>query len=111
MKLLFDQNLSPRLVAALAHVFPGSLHVRDLGLQSASDTEVWNAAGAHELTIVSKDADFRQRAFLLGPPPKVIWLKVGNVPTAAIQALLLAQADAIRSFDRDPLGALLVLQS
>lgn len=111
MKLLFDQNLAPRLVTALARVFPGSLHVRDLGLQAASDTDVWNAARERELTIVSKDADFRQRAFLHGPPPKVIWLKVGNVATAKIEALLLAQADAIRSFDRDPLGALLVLQA
>ena len=37
MKLLFDQNLSPRLVAQLADVFADSLHVRQAGLDRAND--------------------------------------------------------------------------
>ena len=111
MKLLFDQDLSPRLAVALAPVFPGSLQVRDLGLQAASDTVVWTEAASRGLTIVSKDADFRQRSFLLGAPPKVIWLKVGNCTTGKIAALLLAHVDLVLSFERDPFGALLVLQS
>jgi predicted nuclease of predicted toxin-antitoxin system len=31
MKLLFDQNLSHRLVSALASEYPDSVHVRDVG--------------------------------------------------------------------------------
>jgi predicted nuclease of predicted toxin-antitoxin system len=36
MKLLFDENLSHRLVAQLGAEFPGSVHVRDVGLAPAS---------------------------------------------------------------------------
>ncbi|MBZ5546083.1 MAG: DUF5615 family PIN-like protein, partial [Acidobacteriia bacterium] len=78
MKLLFDQNLSPRLVQALASVYPDSVHVRDCGLQHADDESVWEFAGRNGFTIVSKDSDFRQRSFLFGFPPKVIWVRLGN---------------------------------
>jgi len=40
--LLLDQNLSYRLVAALHKEFPGSQHVRDVGLKDATDEAVWN---------------------------------------------------------------------
>jgi len=53
MKLLFDQNLSPRLVAALADVFPASAHAQMLGLDRASDDELWNAARENDFTIVT----------------------------------------------------------
>lgn len=58
MRLLFDQNLSHRLVGQLADVFPNSLHVRDIGLAQSSDDVVWAYARANGLSIVSKDADF-----------------------------------------------------
>jgi predicted nuclease of predicted toxin-antitoxin system len=41
MKMLFDQNLSPRLTTLLADLYPASLHVRDVGLESAEDVVVW----------------------------------------------------------------------
>lgn len=82
LKLLFDQNLSPRLVVLLADVFPGSAHVRDVGLASADDADVWDYAKRNGLAIISKDADFRQLSFLHGFPPKVVWLRVGNRSTA-----------------------------
>ncbi|MCO6439717.1 MAG: DUF5615 family PIN-like protein [Nitrococcus mobilis] len=44
MKLLFDQNLSFRLVEAVAELFPGSAQVRLLGLEQASDREIWGYA-------------------------------------------------------------------
>jgi predicted nuclease of predicted toxin-antitoxin system len=72
VKLLFDQNLSHRLVEALKEDYPGSQHVRDVGLKEASDEAVWQYAAQHGLIIVTKDADFHQRSFLLGQPPKVI---------------------------------------
>ena len=37
VRLLFDENLPPGLVADLADVYPDSVHVRDIGLQSASE--------------------------------------------------------------------------
>ena len=59
MKLLFDQNLSFRLVAKLQDVYPDSTHVRMVGLSEAPDLEVWNYASSNGLTMVSKDDDFR----------------------------------------------------
>ena len=84
MKLLFDQNLSHRLVRALADVYPDCEHVRNVGLKEAPDTDVWNYAGRGGFMIVSKDSDFHQRSLLLGYPPKVIWVKLGNYSTKAV---------------------------
>ena len=42
MRLLFDENLAPRLVAALADLYPDSGHVRDVGLARANDAEIWS---------------------------------------------------------------------
>ena len=71
MRLLLDQNLSPRLLPFLGDFYPGSRHVRELGLQAADDDAVWRHAAEHGFAIVSKDADFHERSFLLGHPPKV----------------------------------------
>ena len=78
MKLLLDENLAPRLALAISDLYPGSVHLRDCGLRGASDIEVWQYALTNAFAIVSKDSDFAQRSFLLGGPPKVIWLRIGN---------------------------------
>lgn len=109
MRLLFDQNLAARLVADLVDLFPGSVHVRDLGMASAADDAVWNYALKRGLVIVSKDADFHQRSFLAGPPPKVVWIRLGNCTTEQIAALLRREAQALRSFGEDPEVAFLAL--
>ena len=109
LKLLFDQNLSPRLVNSLAQAFPGSIHVRQVGLASANDETVWNHAREHGLLIVTKDDDFRQRSFLHGAPPKVIWVNLGNCRTSEIENLLRNQTDRISAFAADEEAALLVL--
>lgn len=109
MRLLFDQNLSHRLVGELADEFPESVHVRSLGLDTATDQEIWDYAGQHDHLIVSKDSDFRQLAFLLGPPPKAIWLRIGNRSTAAIADVLCSAVDAIADFAGSEEEALLVL--
>ena len=78
MRLLFDQNLSFKLCPLLADLFPGSTHVRLVGLTSVDDRTLWNYAKANGLTLVSLDTDFAEMAMLHGPPPKVIWLRTGN---------------------------------
>ena len=93
MKLLFDENLSPRLVELLAADFPGCTHIEFLGMRGATDSAVWDHARENGYTIVSKDNDFRQRAFLHGPPPKVVWLSVGNTGTRQIAASFAQGAD------------------
>jgi predicted nuclease of predicted toxin-antitoxin system len=109
VKLLLDQNLAPRLVARLADLFPGSEHVRDVGLGSADDSTVWEYARAGGFAIVSKDADFRQLSFLYGSPPKVVWLRVGNRSTAEIEAIVRAHAGDFEGFDADPVSSMLVI--
>lgn len=109
MKLLFDENLSPRLIELLTADFPGSTHVEYLDMRGATDAEIWAYARDHDYVIVSKDNDFRQYAFLYGPPPKVLWLAVGNAGTAAIARLVSSRAAEILAFDEDPEQSLLVL--
>ena len=109
MSLLFDQNLSRRLVGLLAVEYPGSEHVEHAGLLGADDDTVWHYAAMHDLIVVSKDADFGHLASLRGPPPKVIWLRVGNGPTAAVAALLRGRVADVIAFAARPASSLLVL--
>ena len=110
MKLLFDENLSPRLVRRLSPLFPDSQHVDLVGLHGRTDPAVWDYAESHYFTIVSKDNDFRQLSFLKGPPPKVIWLSVGNADTQAIGELLQRNHGRIVSFLESSEESLLVLE-
>jgi predicted nuclease of predicted toxin-antitoxin system len=109
VKLLFDENLSPRLAQALEPEYPGSAHVRTLGLSGATDGAIWERARQAAYAIVSKDNDFRQLSFLHGAPPKVIWLSVGNAGTEAILRFLRSQRAEIRVFEADTEASLLAL--
>jgi predicted nuclease of predicted toxin-antitoxin system len=109
VSLLFDQNLSRRLPARLAAEFPGSEQVLLAGLAGADDLTIWAYAATHGLAVVSKDADFSQLSATLGPPPKVVWLRVGNGPTRAVEALLRSRAADVLAFLADPAAALLEL--
>jgi predicted nuclease of predicted toxin-antitoxin system len=103
---LFDQNLSFRLCEQLADLFPGSEQIRRLGLAQADDRAVWRYAGADQFALVSLDADFAEMAALLGPPPKVIWLRCANLPTSAIERLLRSRVEAISVFGADAAACL-----
>jgi predicted nuclease of predicted toxin-antitoxin system len=111
VKLLFDENLSPRLVGELASDWPGSAHLEQLGMRGASDAAIWGHARDGNFIIVSKDDDFRSLALVRGPPPKVIWLQIGNAPTATVVTLMRANASLLRTFSLDPTEALLSLQA
>jgi predicted nuclease of predicted toxin-antitoxin system len=109
VRLLFDQNLSSRLVSMLSDCYPESEHVRDVGLGNASDNTVWAYAAEHGLTIVSKDSDFHQRSLVDGPPPKVVWVQVGNCTTAEIERILRRHLQDIASLDGDSTAAFLII--
>ena len=109
MSLLFDQNLSRKLPALLAAEFPGSQQVLLVGLAGADDLTVWAYAASTGLAVVSKDEDFRCLSVSLGPPPKVIWLRVGNGPTRVVESLLRSRATDIRTFLADATAGLLEL--
>jgi predicted nuclease of predicted toxin-antitoxin system len=110
MKLLLDENLAPRLARDLAGLYPGSAHIRDLGLARALDDEIWNHALRPGFAIASKDDDFRQKSFLFGPPPKVVWIARGNCSTRKLEAILRDNFERIDAFLREPGGALLALE-
>lgn len=109
MKLLFDQNLSPRLVALLADVFPGSLHVRQGGLERADDESVWRFALDHGFAIVTKDSDFQERSQIAGSPPRVVWIRRGNCSTQEIEAMLKIHALPIEALEQEPVSGFLIL--
>ena len=109
MKLLFDQNLSRRLLAALGREISGSAHVRDVDLHRADDATIWEFAKNNGYTIVSKDDDFHQRSCLYGHPPKVVWLRLGNCTTEQVAEALQQSSDPLLAFEADPQAAFLVL--
>lgn len=109
MRLLFDHNLSPTLVRSLVDVYPDSVHVRDVELHSAADDRVWNYATQHQLIIVSKDADFHQRSFVSGHPPKIIWIRLGNCKTRDIESLLRSYRADVVAFVQDTEASFLAL--
>jgi len=109
VKLLFDENLSPHLVDLLSTLFPESTHVRNIGLAKADDDRVWSYARDNGFAIVSKDSDFHQRSFVLGAPPKVIWIRLGNCTTEDIVNLLTHHQNDLEAFKKNSDGAFLEL--
>ncbi len=107
--LLFDENLSYRLVVALSDIYPHSVHVRDVGLVGATDEAVWDYAIRHHLVITSKDIDFYQRSILRGAPPKIIWLQIGNASTTQVIIVLRREFSHIQRFLKDAEAAFLRL--
>lgn len=111
MKLLFDENLSPRLSKSLAGIYPGSIHVHECGLGSADDALVWEYAKSNGLAIVTKDSDFQDRSVLYGHPPKIVWLRVENCSSAEVENLLRISLATIESFMLEDVTSFLTLGS
>lgn len=109
MKLLFDENLSRKLVIRLAELYPGSAHVTSFGLLSRPDKEIWEYARREGFTIVSTDTDFYELAASLGPPPKVVWLRRWSHPTRDAEFVLRRDAIRLTEFALDPDLGILIL--
>ena len=109
MKLLFDENLSPRLPRVLADLFPGSTHVHECGLGSADDDTIWQYTKEHGFAIVSKDSDFQDRSVLRGSPPRLIWIRGANCSSGEIESLLAAAQATIERFLEEDTESYLVL--
>ena len=109
MKLLFDQNLPPRLASTLSDLYPDSVHVLHVGLDQAPDPEVRAYAQQNDLSIVTKDADFGEVGLLRGFPPKIIWIRRGNCTTKIIEQILRDSYSVIDAFEKDRSIGVLVL--
>jgi len=93
----------------LADLYPGSAHLRDVGLEGSSDAAVWSHAGAEKFVLVTKDEDFHRLSVLRGFPPKVVWVRLGNCSTADIERLLRSRFEQIVAFVAHEEAALIAL--
>ena len=107
-KLLFDTNISHRVVKKIASVF-NSTHVMFEDLDEATDEEVWSFAKKYGYTIVTKDSDFNDMVILQGVPPKVIWIQTGNCTVDGIVELILQNEKTIKEFIDSDIDSLLKL--
>ncbi len=98
MSLLFDQNISPRIVKHLTTVFPGAKHVRHVGLEDAPDGLVFDFAKNNNFAIVTFDSDYVDLNIVRGIPPKIIWIRTGNLTTRSVAELLNNNIEIIQRF-------------
>lgn len=98
MKLLFDQNISFRILSRISNNFPEAKQVRELGIENYSDIEIWKFAKENNYTIVTFDADFFDLANLKGHPPKIIWLRFGNTKTDFLAETINLRNQIIKNF-------------
>lgn len=98
MKLLFDQNISQRIIKLLEADFLACDQIRRLKLENKSDKEIWTFAGQNNFVVVTFDADFYEFSNLYGYPPKIIWLRVGNNTTYEIAEVLIMKKQLINDF-------------
>ena len=101
MKLLLDHNISHKLCVRLSDVYPESSHTRFLHFERAADPEIWFHARTHGFIVVTKDKDIGEFAVLKGAPPKVVWLRMGNCGTRAVEAALRASFERISALAED----------
>jgi predicted nuclease of predicted toxin-antitoxin system len=110
MKLLFDENLSRRLVEPTRDLFPDSAHVSQAGLTSGtSDRQIWDYAKQNGFAIITADTDFVTMANTHGAPPKVILLEYCDYPTSIAVHIISGNAILLSQFERDN-RALLILR-
>lgn len=99
MKLLFDNNISYRIVKLLASDFPNSIHATRTGLaMPAPDRQIWEFARRNDFAVVTNDEDFAQLESVYGFPPKIIHLRLGNASTRQIALKLVDNLLAINHF-------------
>ncbi len=110
MKLLFDQNLSHKLIERLFDVFPESTHTRLQNLARKDDFIIWEFAKRNGYTIVTQDSDFLEIALINGFPPKIIWIRTGNSTTRVIESILRTNSVSINTFIKSKKGYCLELE-
>ncbi len=101
MKLLFDQNISFRITNKLIDHFPDCKHVSDCGLKDSEDSDIWIYAKNNNYSIVTFDSDFYDISLINGHPPKIVWIRTGNLTTSEIAGLLIQRKAIIDKFLHD----------
>lgn len=98
MRLLFDQNISFRITKKLIDLFPDCKHVSDCGLMACDDPDIWEYARKNDYSIVTFDSEFYDISVLNGHPPKIIWIRSGNLTTKEIVKSMIHNKKMIDKF-------------
>ena len=98
MKLLFDQNISPKILKHLPPELSDCQQVRFVELEDAGDFTIFRYARANDYAVVTFDSDFVDLNALHGTPPKIIWLNTGNLTTRNISELIMRNIPAIKLY-------------
>ena len=98
MNLLFDQNISFKIIKRIENFLPNSKQVKSLKLENKSDKEIWEYAKKHKYVIVTFDSDFYDFSIIWGSPPKIIWLRTNDQRTETIVSLLKNHVLTINEF-------------
>jgi predicted nuclease of predicted toxin-antitoxin system len=101
MKLLFDQNISHRILNHIQDILPDAKQVRDLGLENNSDKQIWEYAKKSAYIIVTFDGDFYDFSLVWGHPPKIIWIRTYNQTTKNVEKILRKYIDKMQDFQND----------
>ena len=89
MTIWVDAQLSPRIARWIAANFSLQTQpLREIGLRDAEDEDIFMAARAADVVVLTKDSDFVRLLERHGSPPKVLWLTCGNTSDAALQQIL-----------------------
>jgi len=76
--------------------------VRELGLENYSDRRIWEYAKKESYAIVTLDSDFYDLNLILGTPPKIIWLRIGNATSEDIIQSFRQNSELIKEFLANP---------
>jgi len=102
MRLLFDQNISHRILKILSDEFADSTSAKKENLIDSSDKSIWEFAKKANYLIVTQDSDFNDLNSLYGFPPKIIWIRTGNIRTEALANILKVHFKEIQDFEKNP---------
>ncbi len=98
MKLLFDENISHRILKKLIPDYQNSIHCKSIQPLPKNDIDIWNHAKENNFVIVTFDEDFYEWMLLNGFPPKIIWIRTGNTSTSAIAEIINNKSSEIKNF-------------
>lgn len=102
MNLLFDQNISYKIISKIDDIFPHAQHIKNVGLADHSDSDIWEYAMNSNSCIVTFDSDFYDLSIVRGTPPKIIWLRTGNMTTRSIEEIIRSNYELIAEFLDNP---------
>ena len=91
MTIWVDAHLSPAIATWITNTLGiTAVALRDIGLRDAEDHEIFEAAKAQGVIVMTKDRDFVELVDRLGSPPQIIWLTCGNTSNARLREILSA---------------------